>query len=257
MRFFIVIFIIIVIGLTLDFLGPTKIVSSLFVRGSSPILIRVSSTTGKTANFFQIFGVIGDLKNQNQQLSQENLNLKSQLATLAEIKHENEILKSELGFKQSALEATLIPAQIIARPPAGFLKYLSLNRGTDDGVKVGQAVVSQGYLVGRVESVQKYSSQVLLISNVNSLIPVTLQTSRGSGLLQGGLTGLVVRSISADTQIQNDENVITSDLGGFVPVGILVGKFQKTISSESEIFKKISISSPIEFNKLEIVFIIR
>ena len=132
-----------------------------------------------------------------------------------------------------------------------------MNRGADDGVKVGQAVVSQGYLVGRVESVEKYSSQVLLIANANSLIPVTLQVSRGTGLLQGGLTGLIVHSISADTQIQNDENVVTSDLGEEVPAAILVGRVLKIISSESEIFKKVAVSSPVEFNKLEIVFIIR
>jgi len=111
--------------------------------------------------------------------------------------------------------------------------------------------------VGRVDKVLDNFSQVLLITNSNSLIPVVLQESRATGILHGSLSGMVVEEIPLDAKVVNGENVLTRALESNVTEGILVGKVSGLVSKQSEIFQKTTIESPVDFNKLEFVFIIK
>jgi rod shape-determining protein MreC len=185
------------------------------------------------------------------------MDLQSQIAILTEVQHENEILKNELGLAQSTPSTyKLAPASIIGRAATGYLKTVIIDRGVKDGVKTGQAVVSQGYLVGVVNQVYDNSSEVNLITDYNSIVPVLLQDSRGTGLLRGGLAGLTVEDIPLNVSIKPSERVVTSGLGGDMPAGISVGKIDEVVSKEGEIFQKVTVSSPIQIYFLEFVFVV-
>jgi len=221
-----------------------------------PISLIFTQTINSIGSFFSKIGSISTLNQKNDNLSEENLELKSKLAQMKELQHENEILKKELNFIQNKDTEKLIPAQIISYSPNSYIRSFKLDKGSKDGVKKNQPVISSGFLIGIINEVYDNTSDVLFISDTNSLIPVMLQDSRATGLLQGGLQGLIVREIALDSEIQEGEMVITSGYEN-LPSSIPIGKVTKIISAESEIFQKVMIESPINFNNLEIVFILK
>jgi rod shape-determining protein MreC len=200
---------------------------------------------------------IGTLSQENKSLSDENIILKSELSQLQEVRHDNEILKKEINFSQTYQAYELIPAQIIGRSASGFLQSLKINKGTKDGVVLGKPALSSGFMIGKISQVDAASSEIELVTNYSSLVPIVLQDSRGTGLLKGGLSGLTIEDIALDTQIKIGENVLTSGLGGDFPAGLPIGTIDKIVSLQSEIFQKASVKSPVELGKLEIVFIIK
>lgn len=221
-----------------------------------PINLVFGVTIGRAFPFLSSAFHLSQIVKQNKDLVAENSQLQSQLATLTEMENENEILKKELGFMQTQDLTTTTAAAIIGEP-SGYLKLLVIDKGKDTGLVLGQAVISQGVLVGIITQVRQNNSDVTLITDYNSLIPVVLQNSRGTGLLRGGLGGLTVEDIPLNIEIKKSENVVTSGLGGQIPAGILIGKVTDIISKEGEIFQKVATASPIDFSHLEVVFVLK
>ncbi len=224
---------------------------------SNPFLRIMIEMKNNTQGFFSKIISIGQIEQINNNLSQENLELKAKLAQIKELQYENKILRGELGFVKDRKQEEYLAAEVISYSPNSYIRSIKINKGYDDGVKENQAVVSSGFLVGVVSEVYKDNCDVLLIIDSTSLIPIVMQDSRATGLLQGGLTGLIAREIPLDIELKKEEMVLTSGLGGNLPQSIPVGKVKKIISAESEIFQKSQIESPIKFNNLDIVFILR
>ena len=235
-------------------LDPAKNVLNIIVK---PFTIAANYTVDRTSFFFRNLAHLRSLSSENQKLIKENLELQGQLSILKEVQHENEILKNEMGFLSRKGDLNLIPANIIGRSSSGYLKTIVIDRGSSDDVIEGQAIVSQGFLVGTITSVFGDSSEVTLITNNNSLVPVILQDSRGTGLLRGGISGLAVEDIPLNIPISKGEQVVTSGLGGEIPPGIMVGEVEDVVSLTGEIFQKVSIKSPIEIYFLEFVFVVQ
>ena len=256
-RFLLVIFLILIFGFVL---APTGILDggrNLLFQATKPLTIVSNFTVDRVSIFFRNLLSLGEKTRENQRLIQENLALQSQLAILNETQHENEILKKEMGFLNTKGELKLLPANIIGRSITGYLKTIVIDRGSADGLKTNQAVISQGFLVGTIRDIWEKSAEVILITDSNSLVPVVLQESRGTGLLRGGLGGLAVEEIPLNISIQKGEQVVTSGLGGDIPMGIIVGNVNEVISREGEIFQKVTIKSPIQIYFLEFVFVVQ
>jgi len=255
-RFVIIILIVAILGFSLYPTGFTKPIKNYFWVGLKPIGLGFRNTFGKILPFIKDIGHLKSIVKQNKDLINENLSLQSDLAKLSEVDYENEILKKELGFLKTQNSSTIIPAAIIGQS-SGYLRSLVIDKGQKDGLEQGDAIISQGFLVGTLTDVRENNSELTLITDFNSLVPVVLQDSRGTGLLRGGLNGLSVEDIPLNIGIKKGENVITSGLGGQIPAGILIGNVTDVISKEGEIFQKVSVSSPIDFSRLEVLFIIK
>lgn len=248
-------FLIIIIGF---FIAPTGVLNparNVLFQMIKPFSIVSNYSVDKVSTFFRSLFSLGSLGRENQKLIIENLELQSQLSILKEVQHENEILKEEMGFLHTKGDLKLVPANIIGRSLSGYLKTIIIDRGANDGVRKNQAVVSQGFLVGTVKEVMGNSSEVILITDNNSLVPVVLQDSRGTGLLRGGFGGLTVEDIPLNITIAKDEQVVTSGLGGDIPSGIIIGNIEEVVSRQGEIFQKVSVKSPIKMYFLEFVFV--
>jgi len=255
-KIFIFILVIVFLGLFLTPLGFISPVRNYFWVYVGPISKVLRASAGRSipviSDIFQLRRVL----NQNADLVKENLNLQSKLAAMSEMQYENEILKKELGFMKNTDSSKVIPGAIVGQS-SGYLKSVVIDKGTDNGLSNGDAVISQGVLVGILTETRKNNAEVTLITDFNSLVPVVLQSSRATGLLRGGLQGLVVEEIPLNITIQKGENVVTSGLGGQIPPGILIGKTTEITSKEGEIFQKIAMASPVEFSRLEVVFVIK
>lgn len=255
-RTIIIILLIAFLGLIFSPFGKISKFRNYSWRAVQPISLGFRSSIGRAFPVLKEVMQLQKVLKQNSDLVQENLDLQSKLAKLSETQYENEILKQELGFMKTINSTNMIPAAIIGQSN-GYLKSVTIDKGSDDDLKVGDAVVTNGVLVGTITETRKNNSDVTLVTDINSLVPVVLQDSRGTGLLRGGLQGITVDEVPLNIPIKKGENVVTSGLGGQIPSGILVGKTQEVTSKEGEIFQKVAVSSPVDFSNLVVLFVVK
>jgi rod shape-determining protein MreC len=206
---------------------------------------------------FSFFSSISQLRSENRELTEKLLSLQIDRSRVQELEYENSILMREIGFMGEHKDRQFVPAKIIGREPTSFLDYILIDKGTDDGIAPKQAVISGGALVGQVKEVFANQSKVTLITSKDSLILAMLQDSRATGILQGGISGLVLADVAADVDYKPGEYVITSGLDGEIEQGILIGTTAEIRSSSSGLYKKIVINPSINLSKLELVFVMK
>lgn len=220
-----------------------------------PISYKIENIVKETLSPFQLIAGINDLEKENKRLREENQNLSAQIATVQEKSQICLELKNEASAS-SVLGKYLIPAIIIGRTPEEFNRSVIVDKGSNDGVRQGDAVVSTGYLIGKIESVSANQSKIFLITNHSSFVPAVLSSSRETGLVQGGLEGLTLTDVPINSKIAEGENVLTSGLGGDLPAGIPIGRILK-IEKSGSLFQTAAIEYPIYISKVKMVSIIK
>jgi rod shape-determining protein MreC len=207
---------------------------------------------------FQRIGEIKDLRQEKDQLSVEVRALIEENSRLKEMEYENRVLREQLGLTQKKAKYNLLATEIIGREVGGFLDMVLIDRGSQDGLAKNDPVVSGQFLIGRIKEVYSQTAQVQFITAVDSIINGKLQDSRANGLVKGGIGySLEMESIPKNTKIKPDELVITSGLGRSLPKGLIIGRVEEVTSGQGDIFKKASLVAPVNFNSLEIVFVIK
>jgi len=149
-----------------------------------------------------------------------------------EIKILNNILVAENKRLRKLIDESINSEDIFARVlidrESPYLKSIILNRGTKDNVKMGMAVLDRSYLVGQIIEVNYSNSRALLLSDLNSKIPVLIQppflqaVASGTGKDHGIIE--YTRDEYKENQLENEAVVYTSGLGGIFKPGIPVGK---------------------------------
>ncbi|MFO7537508.1 MAG: rod shape-determining protein MreC [Chloroflexota bacterium] len=151
-----------------------------------------------------------------------------------------------------------ITANVIGRDPNPSVRSIIIDRGLEDGLQVDMLVEAARGLVGRVYRVSNRSAQVILITDASNSVAARLVNSRGIGILRGGgVTGdLYLEWVDQRHQITVGEVVVTSGLDGRMPSDLVLGRVVEVQRSEAELFQRAAVRSAVDFNALEIVFII-
>ena len=150
------------------------------------------------------------------------------LARIEQLERENCELRRLLRLDETAsLVAT--HARVVFRDPAAGGRRLQLNRGEQDGIAVGQPVLANGFLLGRIAEVSKQTAGVLTIADANCRLSVCPADTRCYGILAGtedrsvrGRPVLLVRHLQLDCEISEGQVIETSDYS-IAPPGIKVG----------------------------------
>jgi len=197
------------------------------------------------------------LVQRNTELESEVANLQAQIIDLQQRLTEYVILSALLDFARAYPEYQYIGASIIGRDPSPFVKYIQINRGSDDGIRRGMPVVTQQGLVGRVAKTTASAALVQLISDPGTIINVRLEPERVDGILSGSITGdAYLDNIPQSANIESGDLVLTSGLGGNYPPNILIGQITSVRSQDFDLFQSASIQPVVDFEKLEIVLVI-
>jgi rod shape-determining protein MreC len=170
---------------------------------------------------------IRTLKAENIRLREENERLKAWYETALKLQAENQSLRAFLNFPKNP-EIGYLTTRAIAFGGGAFVKSLLVPVGRRDGVKVGQAVLAGEGMVGRIIEVGENSARVLLLSDLQSRIPVLVQNTRQRAILVGGHDDHDLRlerlSISSATALEVGARIVTSGDGGWFPPDIPVGE---------------------------------
>ena len=155
---------------------------------------------------------IEELQTQLEALERENEELR-------EIQGEWQILQDLFNRARQTPELRRQTANVIGYDTSPAVRSIIIDKGSDDGLRVGMPVESPRGLIGRIFRTTQNSAQVVLITDNASAIPVRLGSSRATGSLRGrGATGdLIVEWIDLKFQVEIGEVVSTSGLGGDFP----------------------------------------
>ena len=168
------------------------------------------------------------------------------------IQFENKELKELINDYVSTSNKIL--AKIIVDHDSPFLKSIIINKGSKDDIKIGTNIYDQSYLVGRVIEVNYKTSRVLLLSDLNSNVPVTIAPQNIQAIITGGGKNYgqikYIKEGLAD-EFNEQSIVYTSGTGAIFKSGIPIGKL-KIIGDESKIDYKVEFYS--DFSQLKYVF---
>jgi rod shape-determining protein MreC len=197
------------------------------------------------------------LTQRNAELETEVANLQAQIIELQQQLSEYEILSALLDFARAYPEYQYVGASVIGRDPSPFVKFIQINRGSNDGLHRGMPVVTQQGLVGRIAKITASAALVQLITDPGVEINIELEPDRIEGILKGSITGDVsLDFIPQEANVEPGALVLTSGLGGNFPPNILIGQVTSVRSEEYDLFQSASVQPVVDFEHLEIVLII-
>ncbi len=193
------------------------------------------------------FGLYSNTKKIEKELKE----FKSKKISLDILEFENQKLREQLD--DYLISTEVIYSKIIIDNKSQYLRSFVINKGSRDGIKTGMVVLDQQYLVGKVIEVNFGTSRVLLMSDINSNIPITispgnlLAIATGTGQNQAKVNFL--KKIHFD-KITNDSLVYTSGTGGLIKSGVPIGKI---VNFDPKVDEDINIEFFSDFSQLQYV----
>ena len=248
-------FILVVLCLTLVFLGKLDLIAIRNIKGFlSDFLAPITFALNKPVK--EIAGVFEDVKSAGS-LREENIRLKSEVRKLRVINSKTSSQELELLELRQLLKVLperknkIITGRAITAPGGVFANTVLINAGEDYDIKVGQPAISSLGLVGYVVNVSLKTSRILLLIDINSMIPVYLTNSNWPAVVQGQSGKLLkIKFLSSKADPIEGEAVQTSGHGERLPSGINVGKIVKSFSG------KYYVKPTVDFHRLTYVSII-
>ena len=179
----------------------------------------------------------------------ESKDLSNQIITLENIKYKK--LVDDYFIKNNE-----IFAKVLIDKNSPFLRSVVLNKGSKNNIKLGMAVLDGEYLIGKVVEVNFFTSRVLLISDINSKIPVSISPNDVQAIMSGDGKQNATLQYTQGTDLKNnneDMMITTSGAGGLFKSGILIGKINFT---ENSITNNLKVNIYKDFSQLKYVKVI-
>jgi rod shape-determining protein MreC len=167
------------------------------------------------------------------------------------------VLYALLDFARARPQNKYVAAAVIGRDPVPFLRYVQIDKGSDDGVRRGMPVVTQQGLIGRIDAVTAGAARIELITDSFSAVNVRLTATQTDVMLTGSVTGeLSLEMIPQDVTVKPGDLVLTSGLGGTYPADIVVGQVVSVRKRETDLFQTASVQPSANLAALRAVLII-
>jgi rod shape-determining protein MreC len=173
-----------------------------------------------------------------------------------ELKLSNNRLRSLLNF-QKTITDKVISAEVIGKDSSPWFNTIMIDKGKDDGVKKGAAVVIPEGIVGQVAEVSTNYSKVLLIIDHNSAVDALVQRTRARGIIKGSSSDrCLFKYVLRKKGVVVGDTVVSSGLDGVFLKGLPVGHVSGVIKPNSGIFQEVSVTPYVDFEKLEEVLVV-
>jgi rod shape-determining protein MreC len=133
-----------------------------------------------------------------------------------------------------------------------------IDRGTQDGIVKGSAVLAPEGIVGQVFLASAHAARVLLVSDHNSGVDAIVQRTRAQGIVQGTVdAGCVLKYVKRTEDVQLGDDVITSGLDGIFPKGLPIGRVVEVDKRGRGLFQHAEVKPSVDFDQLEEVLVTR
>ena len=202
----------------------------------------------------------GDLavsRNDLAALRVQNVELRQQIASLAEAKAENTRLGALLDLKR-ALQLPMSAARVIGRPTSSWEGSLVIDKGSHAGFKPGMPVIAAQGLLGQLVEVAPNASKVRLLTDRRSGVAALIQSSaRGRGIVRGSIEGgLSLDFLDRGSNPKVSDTVVTSGIGGIFPKGIVIGDISFIRDRRADPFLDVVVTSRVPIQDVEEILVI-
>ena len=189
---------------------------------TGPVMQIVELPSRVIHRVYTYFYDISHIYEDNRALQVENKQMMLLQNKVRTLEVENQLLERLLNYVPPA-EATFISAKIIAESGDSFTHTLLVYIG-DEAVKKGQIVLGDESVIGRIDKVSGRYAKVILVTDINSKIPVVIERTRVRGILSGNNTAMPQLMFTRSTSdSQEGDVVVTSGVGGMFPSGLPIG----------------------------------
>lgn len=187
------------------------------------------------------FSNVKHIKNtyeENIVLKEKISEYKSLVYEIRELKEDNEELRSILDKTESLSDFSAIQATVMSRSPERWIEQVTINKGTQHGVKDNMAVITADGMVGKIQSTSSFTSTVQLLSGFDQFNRISAMVSREDdkdifGLIEDfdkDVNSLKMKIIDeSEADIEEGDKVMSSGMGGVFPSGLTIGTVEEVI----------------------------
>lgn len=200
-----------------------------------PVVGAFSHPFQEAASTIEEIAGISDIRAEMADLKQENIRLRQWYQAALTLESENESLRELLNVKVNSSNR-FVTARVLADSANAYVRSVLVGAGNADGVVKGQAVLSGEGLVGRVVEVSENVSRVLLLTDLNSRVPVLIEGVRKKAILVGNNSDEVsLEFLPEDVSLAKGSRVVTSGDGGLFPPGLPIGVISSALGDPVKI----------------------
>jgi rod shape-determining protein MreC len=235
----------------------------------APLQQAVSAVTRPIGDFFSGLAHLPSLQRENTDLTNQVQGLQRDLAGVADLQARVQQLSDLLGLKHEIFPQG-VPAVVIGNGVSNFEWSVTIDKGSDDGIQVGQPVVTGSAatpgLVGIVTAVTPISSNIRLLIDQDFAVAGRLSTTRATGLVEGrGEQDPRMDGIPQDRPVSLDDGPIQvftvsyeiNGQNGRYPPGILIGEVSSVIQSTNALETAVTVRPAVDFSALEYVLVLQ
>lgn len=248
----------IILGILLSIIdrsGFFNPVRNLFQNLTVPVQLGLYRTIQNFKDKLSFVTEISNLREKNQKLAEENLELKVEVASLKEEGRQLQAVKEQIGFKDK-LNGQMQLANIIGFSPLQSEGRLTLDKGQKEGVKAGDIALVKDNLIGVVVLVTPRTAIIQLLTDPESKI-AAYTLSGAKGLLVGQFKSEArLTKVLQNEKLEKEELVLT--LGDTnMPKGLVLGKVSAVLKDDKQIFQEAKVDYLISVPKLKEVFLLK
>lgn len=235
-------------------------IENVFNKLVTPFQNGVTHLKNKFAGNNSFFENIDSLKTENENLKKENEELQIKIEEMQLVKAENEILRKYASLAEKYSEYTTIGAYIINKNISNLSDVFVINAGTNQGVTVNMAVITEDGLVGHVISVTNNTAKVQPIIDTASSVSGLTGSSKTNVIVNGQVNSeqeLKVSTLQIEDDLVVGDIVETSGLGGIYPKGIAIGTIKEIIETKNITERYAILETKVDFETLEYVLIVK
>ncbi len=226
----------------------------------SPVINSISAPTTAVGRFLSTWKDVQNLRTLVEDLQNQNTDLQAQVAILISYQHQVEQLREQLKLTaQIPIEDYhRVAAEVIELSSGQKQKWIVINRGSDDGIKVDDVVVSgTRLLIGKVANVDMHVARVQLMTNTKFVIRAATAENGTTGIVRG-VANLGMRLTFVDrTQPLADGNQIITTTSVKVPAGLVIGVVRDIAPSNDGLFHEAVIAPLLDLRNLKIVYVLK
>lgn len=221
-----------------------------FLKSSSQLVGGITSFTDDVAYYFQ-------LRSVNEQLADENARLRDEVA-----RYQQSLLFSVADRSprpERINQYHYIQAKVVNNSLLGFQNYLTINKGSIDGVTPGMGVMGPTGVVGKVRYVSRHYSTITSLLHKDIQVSAQLSRTGNFGTVswnQDSYRYALLEYIPRHVVVKENDTVQTSDYNAVFPSGLLIGTVDTVITRPNGTFHEIKVELATDFNKLEYIYLI-
>lgn len=203
-----------------------------------------------------------NLYEKYKELENDKESIESLRSNNDELKKQLNEMKDLLNLNSTLVENSYLNASVINRNLDFFSNTLTIDKGENNGVEIGLAVVTGKGLIGRVINTSYFNSTVKLLTSDDINNKISVKIKNGDNYVYGILSGykdgyLIIEGIDTNKEIIKDSIVTTTGLGGIFPSGIYVGKVSSITKDNFDLSTTVLIKSDVDFDDINFVTILK